>query len=203
MPNVTSLFHRAGQTLGRHIDRLRSTFDELRDRVRDAAVQAIGQSVAGAVRDSIRAFLEGVAIQPHEGLSSSWSRSPPSWQQHDGLFNNELDRDDHRYDHQQHGWYDHDDLDEEPPLHPTQAEPVEEVRPTRWRQALAVGCSAAAWHLRREASRISAVTTFGIGLASAVTAYVLGPALIVSALSLVTITESMRAAGALSLFGGS
>ena len=66
MPNVTSLFHRAGQTLGRHLDRLRSTFDELRDRVRDAAVQAIGQSVAGAVRDSLRAFLEGVATRPPE-----------------------------------------------------------------------------------------------------------------------------------------
>ena len=47
------------------------------------------------------------------------------------------------------------------------------------------------------------MTTFGMGVASAVGAYVVGPALIVSALSLVAFTETMRAAGALSLFGGS
>jgi hypothetical protein len=201
MPNVTSLFHRAGQTLGRHLDQLRDTFDELRDRVRDAAVQAIGQSVAGAVRDSIRAFLEGVATRPAE--VPSWSRSPPSWQQHDALFNDQHNPDDDRYEQQHHGWYDHDDdLNDEPP---PQSQPVstEEPRPSRWRQAVAVGCSAAAWHLRRQANRVSGFATLGIGVASAVTAYVLGPALIVSALGLATITESMRAAGALSLFGGS
>ncbi len=186
MPNATLLFHRAGQTLSRHLDRLRSTFDELRDRVRDAAVQAIGHSVAGAVRDSICAFLEGVANRPAE--VPSWSHRDP---------------DDYRYDQQHRGWYDHDELNDEPPPRPTQPAPTDESRPSRWRQALAIGCSAAAWHLRREVSRISAVTTFGIGLASAVGAYVLGPALIVSALSLATITESMQAAGALSLFGGS
>jgi hypothetical protein len=204
MPNVTSLFHRAGQTLGRHLDRLRCTFDELRDRVRDAAVQAIGQSVAGAVRDSIRAFLEGVASRPAEVPVSSWSRSPPYWQQHDGLFNDQREPDDYRSDPQHRDWYDHDDeLDDEPPPRPTQTVPTEEPRPSRWRQAFAIGCSAAAWHLRRQADRISAVTTFGIGLASAMTAYVCGPALIASALGLFTITESMRAAGALSLFGSS
>jgi hypothetical protein len=201
MPNVTLLFHRAGQTLGRHLDRLRCTFDELHDRVRDAAVQAIGQSVAGAVRDSLRAFLEGVATRPPEPLSS-WSRSPPSWQQRDALFNDHLDAADRHYETDHRGSDANDDLDEEPPPRPPQTEPAEE-RPSRWRQALAVGCSAAAWQLRRQVSRGNPVTTFGIGVLSAVGAYVVGPALIVSALSLVAFTESMRAAGALSLFGGS
>jgi hypothetical protein len=204
MPNVTSLFHRAGQTLGQHLDRLRCTFDELRDRVRDAAVQAIGQSVAGAVRDSLRAFLEGVASRPAEVPVSSWSRSPPSWQQHDGLFNDQLDRDGNPYEQQHRGRYDHaDELDDEPPPRPTQPVPIEEPRPSRWRQAFAIGCSAAAWHLRRQANRVGGLATIGIGLASAVGAYVIGPAVIVSALGLFTITESMRAAGALSLLGGS
>jgi hypothetical protein len=202
MPNVTLLFHRAGQTLGRHLDRLRCTFDELRDRVRHAAVQAIGQSVAGAVRDSLRAFLEGVATRIPE-TPSSWPRSLPSWQQHDGLFNDPLDADDPRSEPQHRGLYANDDLDDEPLPRPPQTELAEEPRPSRWRQALAVGCSAAAWQLRRQVSRGNAVTTFGIGVLSAVGAYVVGPALIVSGLSLVTITESMRAAGALSLFGGS
>jgi hypothetical protein len=199
MPNVTLLFHRAGQSLGRHLDRLRHTFDELRDRVRDAAVQAIGQSIAGAVRDSIRAFLEGAATRPLE--VPPWSRSPPSWQQDDGLFNDQLDAADHRYEQDHRDWHDHDDLDDEPPPRPAQTQPAEQPHPSRWRQAFAIGCSAAAWHLRRQAPRISTVTTVGIGLASAVTAYVCGPAVIVSALSLVAFTESMRAAGALSLFG--
>jgi hypothetical protein len=201
MPNVTLLFHRAGQTLGRHLDRLRSTFDDLRDRVRDAAVQAIGQSVAGAVRDSLRAFLEGVATKPPE-TPSSWPRSLPSWQQPDGLFNDPSDPDHHRYERDQRGWYDHDDLDDEPPRAP-QTEPAEEPRPSRWRQSLAIGCSAAAWTLRRPVSPGNPVTTFGIGVLSAVGAYLIGPALIVSALSLVAFTETIRAAGAFSLLGGS
>ncbi len=200
MPNVTSLFHRAGQTLGRHLDRLRSTFDGLRDRVRDAAVQAIGQSVAGAVRDSLRAFLEGVATQPRELPSSSWSRSPPSWQQHDALFNDQLD---HRYDTDHRGWDANDDLDDEPPPRSPQTEPVEEPRPSRWRQALAIGCSAAAWHLRRQVSRVSGLAAIGIGLTSAVGAYLVGPALVASTLSLAAFSETMQAAGALSLFGSS
>jgi hypothetical protein len=200
--NSDSLFLRAGQTLGRHLDRLRDTFDELRDRVRDAAVQAIGRSVAGAVRDSLRAFLEGIATRPPE-TPSSWPRSLSSWQQPDGLFNDQSDPDDHRYQRDQRGWYDHDDLDDEPPPRPPQTEPAEEPRPSRWRQALAIGCSAVAWQLRRQADRVSNLTTIGVGLASALSAYVIGPALIVSALSLVAFTESMRAAGALSLFGGS
>ena len=41
------------------------------------------------------------------------------------------------------------------------------------------------------------MTTFGIGVLSAVGAYMIGPALIVSALSLVAFTETIRAAGAL------
>ena len=45
MKSVRSLFLRAGQSLGRHLDRLRDTFDELQDRVREVAVQAIGQSI--------------------------------------------------------------------------------------------------------------------------------------------------------------
>jgi hypothetical protein len=201
MPNVTLLFHRAGQSLGRHLDRLRTTFDELRDRVREVAVQAIGQSVAGAVRDSLRAFLEGVATRPLE--VPSWSRSPPSWQQRDGLFNDQYDAHDRRYEQDHRDWHDHDELDDDPPPQHPQPESAEEPRPSRWRQAVAVGCSTAAWHFRRQADRISGLATIGIGLASAVTAYICGPALIVSALGLATITESMRAAGALSLFGGS
>ena len=199
MNSVRSLFLRAGQSLGRHLDRLRCTFDELRDRVRDAAVQAIGQSVAGAVRDSLRAFLEGVATRPPE-MPPSWPRSLPSWQQPDGLFNDQLD---HRYNTDQRGWDADDDLDDEPPPPQPPAEPAEELRPSRWRQALAVGCSAAAWQLRQQVSRGNPVTTFGIGVLSAVGAYVIGPALIVSALSLVAFTETIRAAGALSLSGSS
>jgi hypothetical protein len=82
-------------------------------------------------------------------------------------------------------------------------EPAEQFPPSRWRQALAIGCSAAAWHLRRQVNRVSSLATFGLGLASAVGAYVIGPALIVSALSLTAFTESMRAGGALSLSGSS
>ncbi len=202
MKSVHSLFLRAGQALGLHLDRLRCTFDELRDRVRDAAVQAIGQSVAAAVRDSLRAFLEGVATQPAEA-SASWPGSLSSWQQPDGLFNDSLDAEARRYEPEHRGWSDHDDLEDEPRPRPPQTEPAEDLRPSRWRQALAIGCSATAWTLRRPVSPGNPVTSLGIGVLSAVGAYVVGPALIVSALSLVGFTETMRAAGALSPLGGS
>ncbi len=201
MSPVRSLFLRAGQTLGRHLDRLRCTFDELRDRVRDAAVQAIGRSVAGAVRDSLRAFLEGAATRPPE-TPSSWPRSL-SWQQHDALFNDQLDRDDQRYEPDQRGRYDHDDLDEEPSPRPPQTEPAEEPRPSRWRQSLAVGFRAAAWKLRRPLLPGDPMTAFGLGILSAVGAFVIGPDVLESALNLVGFTETMRVAGALSPLGGS
>jgi hypothetical protein len=158
--------------------------------------------VAGAVRDSLRTFLEGVETRPPE-TPSSWPRSLPSWQQPDGLFNDQFDPDDHRSETEHRGWYDHDELDDDPPPRSPQTEPAEEPRPSRWRQSLAIGCSAASWNLRRQPSPGNPMTSFGIGILSAVGAYVIGPALMESAFRLVGFTDSMRAAGELSLVGGS
>ncbi len=162
MKSVRSLFRHAGQSLGRHLDRLRSTLDELRARLREVVVQAVGQTVGGAVRDTARGVLEGLT-DPSREVSSSWSRSPPGWPQHDNLFNEPLDGD-RRYQSEQVGWYGHNDLDDDP-YPPSKPVPAEEPRPSRWCQALAIGCSAAAWHLRRQVGRASTLAIIGIGLA--------------------------------------
>jgi hypothetical protein len=148
MRSVPSFLHDAGDSVGSHLDRLRDTLDELRQRLRDAVVHAVGQSLAGVVRDSLRAFFEGLAASRREAAPPWHSER---WRQPDDpLYADELAADDRRYAAEDDGWYDNDTYEDEPRQPSEAAPPEEEPRQSRWRQALAIGCSAAAWHLRRQ-----------------------------------------------------
>lgn len=181
MRSIPSFLLHARQSLAHHLDRLRSHFDGLRHQVRDAVVQAIGQSVDGAVRDTVRATLEGLS-SPRAGPTSRcwWPHRP------DALFEtDDLDGDDQR----DGGWHDHEDLDDEP-RESAETEPPDESRPTRRREALAFGCNVAAWHLRRRFGRVGAIASFLFGLASAVVVYAVGPGVVSSALSLAAVMDT-------------
>ena len=85
-------------------------------------------------------------------------------------------------------------------------EPSPEAVGRRWGLALAVGCQAAAWWLRRKTGRLAALTAAGVGLASALVAYVAAPALAAaaglagSALTLAAMSDAARC-GAAALYG--
>jgi hypothetical protein len=134
-----------------HIDRLRDTLGALGERLCAAISQAIGGTVAGAVQDAVYLLLEAPDEPP------SYDRSVrPTWRRsEDGDWAWDEDPDDH-----------------EPPREATNASvttPASDGR-GRWGAALAVGCQAVAWWLRREVGRFAALKAVGVGLVSALTA---------------------------------
>ncbi len=189
MQSFSSLLHHASRSLAHHLDRLHSTLNELRERLREAVVQAIGQSASGAVRDAVHLVLEGLTAPSLRRQAPSWSRPLHRPAMFAG---DDLDLDDQRLEPDSGGWYDEEDIDDEPRQRQQAIQPQGE-NTSRWRHALAIGCGSVAWSLRREARRFSTLTSIGVGLASAVTAYVLGPGLIASAMSLLALSETMQA----------
>jgi hypothetical protein len=155
---------RAARVLSGHIDRLRDTLGALGERLRAAIAQAIGGTVAGAVQDAVYLLLE-VPDEPHSRPSHDRSLRP-AWRGPED---------------EDWPWYeDAHDGDEDPPREATTASGTAEAPAGRgrWSAALTVGCQAAAWWLRREAGRFAGLKAVGVGLLSALTAYVAGPVVV-------------------------
>ena len=165
---------RAGRSLSGHLDRLRRRVDDLRERLREAVAHALGEVVAGAVQEAAHAVLADLPARPDAPGRRPWSRDPPP------LWHEPLDR--HPQDEPDDPWYDaeggEDDRDED-----DDGEPLESVRrpaagvtrPARWCVALAAGCQAAAWWLRRPNGRHPVLTALGVALAGGAVAYLGGP----------------------------
>jgi hypothetical protein len=155
---------RAAQVLSGHIDRLRYTLGALGERLRASISQAIGGTVAGAVQDAVYLLLEAPDEPPSP---SSRDRSlRPAWRGPED---------------EEWPWYeDRDDQDDDAPREAINASAAAEAPAGRgrWGAALAVGCQAAAWWLRREAGRFAGLKAVGVGLLSALTAYVAGPVVV-------------------------
>jgi hypothetical protein len=187
---------RSGRWLSGHLLRLRRTLDALGRRFRDSVAVAVGQTVAGAVREAVHAMLSdfsGTLPITHAPLT------PPSPSR--SLWG-------HGGDHQPDGWhagpaeYDPDDLDPEAHDLPDCPAPPDERKPTsRWPLAVAVGCQAAAWWLRRRLARIPVLAAVAVGLLAAVATYATGPLAVAgvglagSALNLVGTAEAVGAFG--------
>ena len=190
MPYRAWLRH-VGRSLTDRLDRLRGTFETLGERLRDAVAQALGQSVAGAVHEAVH---EAV----HTALTDS-SHDPPSlaprlyqpattarpfWRDPDAPYWDD-DPDDWRQP----------DMEEEPPAPSTSAA-------ARLRQVLLIGCASAAWWLR-QSGRFPLIAALLVGLLSAALVHFGGPlaaagiGLIGSLLHLWTLTDFVRAGGAL------
>src|SRR5205085_1230224 len=132
---------RAARVLSGHIDRLRDTLAALGERLRAAISQAIGGTVAGAVQDAVYLLLE-VPDEPPSRASHDRSLRP-AWRGQEG---------------EDWPWYeDPDEQDGAVPWEATSSSATAEAPAGRgrWGAALAVGCQAAAWWLRREAGRFA------------------------------------------------
>ncbi len=191
---------RTARLLAGHVGRLHDTLELLRERLREAVARAVGQSAAGAAQDAVESLLtesptESIpAADPYYPRPSSagWydpdRRRSPSWDDDpDDPFCRDRD----------------DRLDEGPPEGEASPPPA---TGRRWGLALAVGCQATAWWLRREAGRFTALKALGFGLASTLAAYFAGPVLWAgaglagSALALAALSDAARS-GAAALFG--
>ncbi len=193
---------RTARILAGHVGRLHDTLEILRERLREAVARAVGQAAAGAAQDAVQSLLAESAAQrippddPYYPRPSSagWydpdRRRSPSWD----------DDSDDPYRRRQ------DDEYEERPSDGGDSPAPSPSAGRRWGLALAVGCQATAWWLRREAGRFTTLKALGVGLASALAAYVAGPALWAgaglagSALALAALSDAARS-GAAALFG--
>jgi hypothetical protein len=189
---------RVGRLLVDHVRRLRRALEVLTGQVRAAVARAVGQATGNAVRDALAVILDGPPAPPNAdelpddpGL---WPRPRrPSWS---GVRSDGYDPDEPPEYHAEpeNGRYD-DGLDE---LEPTAQQPA-----GRWARAVAAGCQAAGWWLRRHPGPFAVVVAAGVGLAAAWAALVGGPfvagssAAVASALGVLALADAARAAATL------
>jgi hypothetical protein len=146
------------------LDHLCRALDALAERLREAVARVVGETVARLVGGVVRALLEddradtdaeGHSDRPadlwHERPGAAWSGAGP----------------DQALAYDDDGAA--DDPGREPALSSTQ------LPPQRRAKALALGCQATAWWLGRQTDRPSIAVALGVGIVTAVAAYLGGP----------------------------
>jgi hypothetical protein len=185
MPSLHWL-RRASRALAGRLDRLRLTFEHLREQLRDAISQQIGQTVAGAVRDAVHQLLAETPFR---------QETAPAWRSHHSSSSRDPMWDDDSDD----AWAERRERwDDDAPV-PTRHEvaPIvdEEAAHANLNRAVMVGCEAAAWWLRQRWGRLPLVTAVLIGALAAAVSHVGGPlsvagvAMAGSAVSLMTLAR--------------
>jgi hypothetical protein len=183
---ITSL---PGRLLRRHLDRLQTSLETLGERLRDAVSRVVGEAVADAVREVVRLLISLPTTVPP-------THSPSV----------------HREEWERRSWHDPDRRswdDEDEDLIPDYEEVASTSQrddlpgPARWSPAMAVGCQAAAWWLRRQTGRFPVLTTMGLGLTAALAAYAAGPLVVAggagllgAALGLMRLVEGVESGAA-------
>jgi len=174
--------------LRRHLARLRESLETLTERVRDALAHAVGDAVASAVREAVRLLVDDSVVSlPARPAWHERDPDRPSWQ-----------------DPEQSFWHDdYDDQLDDVDTVPEARQPESAPQASCWPRALAIGFQAAAWWLRRQASRFPVTTTLGVGLAASVAAYAASPLMLVTgagvigaALGLMSLTDAVQAGAA-------
>jgi hypothetical protein len=174
MSSFTSPFRRAGRLFVGHVRRLRLALARLAAEVRAAVARAVGRATGDAVHDALRIILNGPparhapARDPPEDAEGVWGqpRRPrwPTEPYHE------------RYDPYEVPQREPDYLDNEPDEDLATAGPSEAPpQAGAWSRAVAVGCQAAAWWLRRHPGPLSLLVAAGVGVAAGLAALVGGP----------------------------
>jgi hypothetical protein len=191
-----SLARPARSSLVGRLDRLRASLEDLGERLREGVAQAVSGSLGDAVRDALRSLL-GIGDVGHMCYAAERPYQPaPLWGGSDGPDHTRWadDRDHTRWSgsslpHED----DHADEDDAPEATPNSESPGR----LRWCQAVAVGLQASAWWLRRCTGRFTLLSAVGVGVASALVAYVGGHLAIAaaglagSALTLLALTDAL------------
>ena len=182
----------ARRLLSAHLERLRRTLEALGQQVREAIARALAQTIEGAVREAVHTALDDPPLDHRLTGCSAWlpKRSPALWEEPEDQALEELDD----------RWSD----DEDKLRRPARVGPAAEPPSARCVRALAVGCQATAWLLRRQPGRFSALMAMGVGLAVSGVAYAAGSGVVVPSLGLLTLASAVGAgAAALAWFGTS
>lgn len=192
MSHRSSLLTVLGRSLAARLDRLRDTLDGLRQRLREAVVRSVGETVGAAVREALGAVLVHGAPDEEKYVYDSppHYHDPPLWH-------------DQREPHWQDGWEwidTADDSNQSRSMDPSAPEP--EGRRTAATSLLLLGCQAVAWWLRRHQTHFPALAALGVGTACGVAAYLGAPVVIAgvglagSALGLAALASATRSGAA-------
>jgi hypothetical protein len=203
MRSLKSPFRRVGQVLADHARRLQSALESLASQVRAAIARIVGQATGDAMRDAVGVIHDAPPARPthddyREERDRPWSsQRRPSWpnSSYDPYARDPYDRDDdERYSEPERGYI---PSEEDEPHHERSVGPEQ---PGRWSHAVATGCQAAGWWLKRHPGRLSVIAAVGVGVAAGVAAlfgghYVAGgSALAASALGILALTDAARSA---------
>jgi hypothetical protein len=187
--------------LARHLTRLSETLETIGERLREAVSAAVGETVAGIVRETIRSVLAG---RPTVLTSSETYYSPP------GQRRTSWTRPDYTDDD---SWF--DDPDGYPPDDYNEAAPPAPrtnttSAPSRLPRSIAVGFHTTLCWLRCRIGRFPVLTAISVGLLTTLATYTGGPlaaavvGLAGSAFGLLSLAESVRtSAETLAAFTGS
>jgi hypothetical protein len=178
MSRFKSWAARAARSLSTHLDRLHQTLDRLHGRLREAVAEAVSGGAAVAVKDALLTALLSPDVSP--AYESATYRSSTSWhpqqRYRDGSYASEnpyrspWERDPYE---EEPDPYERDAIDD-PTSEPFQQPPV--PASGRIGQAIAVGCQAVAWWLRRKSNgRYAGLLALGVGAVASVAAYFVGP----------------------------
>ena len=196
MSRLKSWAAKAARSLSTHLDRLHQTLDRLHGRLREAVAEAVSSGAAVAVKDALLAAILNPDVSP--AYESATYRTSSPWHQQqryrDGSYASEnpyrssWERDPYEDDPDP---YERDEIDD-----PTaKASPQQPSAPVsrRFGQAIAVGCQAVAWWLRRKSTgRYAGMLAIGVGAGASVAAYFAGP-VVATAVALAASTMSLNA----------
>ena len=207
MPALPSPFRRAGRVVAGQVGRLHAMLERLAGVVRAAIARAVGQATGDAAREALRVILDGPPDRPSYerpgDRDGGWGQPRrPTWpatrpydpHERDPY---EPDPDDDPEEDLGHRYA--EDEEDSPPAD----EAVAARRPGRWSRAVAVGCQAAGWWLRRHPGPLALLAAVGVGLAAGVATLVSSPlvagasAVAVSVLGLLALADAARAAAGL------
>lgn len=200
MPSIRAVIDPGGRWLARHLTRLSETLESFGTRLREAVASAVGETVGGIVRETVRAVLaeEPLSSTPPKRYVPTPRSSRPLWESSD------YPEDDRWYDDTER--YPLDDEDEDPPSN--RAAPT--TTPSRLPHAIAIGFHTALCWLRCRVSRFPVLTAVTVGLLTGVAAYAGGTIAAASvglagtAIKLLSLADGVRSsAEALDNFGSS
>jgi hypothetical protein len=206
MPSLTSPFRRVGRLVADQVGRLHASFERLAGEVRTAIARAVGQATGEAAREALRVILDGPPErQGYDHLDDrdgSWGQSRrPTWpttRPYDPYGRDPYERDqDDALDEERQRRYAGDEDD------PPTDQPAAPRRQGRWPRAVAAGCQAAAWWLRRHPGPFALLAAAGIGVAACVATLASSPlvagasAAVASALGLLALADAARSASGL------
>jgi hypothetical protein len=207
MPSLLSPFRQVGRLVAVQVGRLRAALESLAGEVRAAVARAVGQATGEAVREALRVILDGRPERrgyhesPDDGEGAWGEPRHSTWPAHRASDPYARDPDE-------------PDPDEDPDHAPKPSnastdvgtpddEPIAWRRAGAWSRAVAAGCQAAAWWLRRHPGPSALAAGIGIGIAAGVVTLVGNPlvagvsAVAASALAVLALADAARGAAGL------